>query len=424
MKLTDLKANKLPDGPGVYFFKRKSRIIYIGKATSLKDRVRSYFNPDLMEARGPKLVQMLAEATTVVVEPTNSVLEALLKEAALIKKWTPIYNTREKDDKSFWYIVLTNEDFPRILLERGKSLSLKYEASEIKELFGPYPSGSEITAALKIIRRIFPFRDKCLPCGVGFYSTRANRSTDKKVTENKDCQPCFNRQLGLCPGVCSGEITAKDYQKMIGQLRLFLNGHFASVLKKLESEMKAAARGHHFEKAARLRDQIFSLNHIHDVSLLKRQSNLMSGFRIEAYDIAHLSGTNNVGVMTVVIAGLPDKSQYRRFKIKGDTKNEANDVANLKEVLRRRFTHEEWPLPDLLVVDGSIAQVNGAEAVLREYDLKIPIIAVTKNKKHKPESFLGDMALLKKYQADIILANAEAHRFAVNYHRHLRDRVL
>lgn len=424
MKVSDFQSKKIPDGPGLYFFKRGSKIIYIGKATSLRDRVKSYFGDDLMAARGPKLVQMLTEATSVVWQSTESVLEALLREAALIKRYQPIYNTREKDDKSFWYIVLTNEDFPRVVLERGKSLPIKYEASEIKELFGPYPSGSEITAALKLIRRIFPFRDKCLPCGVGLYSTRAGRSIGKKIIENKDCRPCFNRQLGLCPGVCSGEVSVKDYQKMIDRLRLFLNGDFVEVVKKLEKEMVVAAQKEEFEQAAKLRNQLFSLKHIHDVSLLKRQANSLTGFRIEAYDIAHLSGTNNVGVMTVIIEGAPDKSQYRRFKIKGEGKDEANDVANLKEVLRRRFTHSEWSLPNLLVVDGSTAQINAALSILKEEDINIPIVAVTKNKKHKAETLVGDTELIKKHQADIILANSEAHRFAVNYHRHLRDRVL
>lgn len=408
MTLNQLKKLKLPDEPGVYFFKNKSKIIYIGKATSLKDRVRSYFSNDLMEARGPKVVQMVEEATTVTVVATASVLEALLREAALIKRHQPYFNTREKDDKSFWYVVITNEEYPRILLERGTSLALKYEAGDILDTFGPFPSGLEIKEALKIIRRIFPYRDKCLP-----------------ATAGATTQPCFNRQLGLCPGVCSGEISAPEYKKIIKKLRLILGGDVSSLLKQLETEMKQFAKAEKFEGAAVLRNQIFSLTHIKDVSLIKRQSATAArGFKIEAYDIAHLGGQNTVGVMTVLIGGAPDKSAYRRFKLKGAAKNQTNDTANLKEILRRRLTHAEWTLPDLMVVDGSTAQLNAAAAVLEECDLKIELVAVTKDARHKPVDIKGDPDLIKKYRADILHSNAEAHRFAINYHRNLRDRVI
>jgi len=165
---------KFPKTPGVYFFKRvknnKTNILYIGKATSLRDRVRSYFSNDIAITRGPKIVGMLEECTEITFEKTDSVLEALLLEAHLIKKYQPEYNTKEKDNKSFYYVVITKEDFPRVLLVRGRDILVgalggkKKIDYTIAHSFGPFPSGQTLRDALGLIRKIFPFRDKCVPC--------------------------------------------------------------------------------------------------------------------------------------------------------------------------------------------------------------------------------------------------------------------
>ena len=402
-----IAVNKLPDQPGVYFFKRGREILYIGKATSLRDRVRSYFAKEIGETRGPKIEQMLALVTRVDYRATESVLEALILESNLIKEHQPIYNSREKDDKSFYYVLITKEVWPRVLLERGNDLAA--DKTLDGEIFGPYPHGSELKEALKIIRRIFPFRDKCAP---------------------ESGRPCFNRQIGLCPGVCSGEITPANYAKIIRHLRLFFQGKKKALLALLQHEMKLAARKQNFEQAARLRNQIFALEHIQDVSLLKRTLRMsdmflnMSDIRLEAYDVAHLSGKNTVGVMTVVTAGELDKASYRKFKLRGVAAEKSDDTANLREILERRFSHPEWPKPDLIIVDGGQAQINVATQVLALHKLKIPVIGVVKDDKHKAGHLLGRADLIRDYHREIILANAEAHRFAITYHRQLRGRMI
>lgn len=413
MKNKAILVKNLPDKPGVYFFKTKKKLLYIGKATSLKDRVKSYLNKDIVATRGPKIEKMLALADLVEFEETNSVLEALILEAALIKKHQPEYNTRDKDDKSFWSVIITNEDFPRVLPVRGKDLVTDIDPDSIKYSFGPFPHGSELKEALKIIRRIFPYRDKCLPAQI---------SVNQKLGQ---ARPCFNRQIRLCPGVCSGEISKNDYSKVIRNLKLFFDGKKSQLIKTLEREMKSLAKARKFELAAQIRNQIFALNHIRDVALIKNRPDTDNrGFKMEAYDIAHLSGQDTVGVMVVMIGNDLDKTSYRKFKLKGLTKNKADDTANLAEVLQRRFTHEEWRYPDLLVIDGGQAQINRAKKVLAALDLTIPVVSVVKDERHKPRDIMGDEALIKLHEGEILLANNEAHRFALAYHRNRRDRVV
>lgn len=382
----------LPDSPGVYFFKRGREILYIGKATSLRHRVRSYLGSEIGKTRGPRIEQMLTLATRVDFRVTDSVLEALILEANLIKKHQPEFNSREKDDKSFYHILITRETWPRVLLTRERR----------EHTFGPYPHGGELQAALKIIRRLFPYRDHCAPGSV---------------------RPCFNRQLGLCPGVCTGEVSREAYARTIRWLKLFFQGKKTQILRLLRREMGAAARRKDFEAAARLRDRVFALEHIQDVSLLKRpnvQHSMLNSLRIEAYDVAHFAGQGTVGVMVVVTGGETEPAGYRRFRLRGQAANRPDDTANLEEILRRRFRHVEWPKPDLIIVDGGQAQINVATKVLSEFAQTIPVVGVVKDEKHRAGHLLGRADLIADYHREIVLANAEAHRFAIKYHRHLR----
>jgi excinuclease ABC subunit C len=392
------KAKKIPDAPGVYFFlgKRKE-VLYIGKATSLRDRLRSYFNPDLMETRGPLLVRAVEAASTVDWRETDSVLEALLLEGALIRTYKPKANTDRKDDKSFNYIVITKEEFPQVLSVRGKDLERQDYPVSAKYIFGPFPHGLQLQAAMKLIRRIFPYRDaKCMP-GQG--------------------RPCFNRQIGLCPGVCTGEISKQDYGKTVRHIVLLFQGKKKQLIKSLEREMKVAAKDEEFEYASEVRRQIFALQHIQDVSLIKEEYRAPSGpnTRIEAYDMAHLAGSANVGVMTVVEGGQANKAEYRKFNIQ--SASPGDDIGALKEVLSRRLGHAEWAMPRVIVVDGSKAQMNAAEKILRDAGVAIPVVGVTKDEKHRPRAIQGDRDLIKDRERDILLANAEAHRFAIGFHR-------
>ncbi|PJA33849.1 MAG: hypothetical protein CO184_00930 [Candidatus Zambryskibacteria bacterium CG_4_9_14_3_um_filter_40_16] len=423
----DFKKFKLPDSPGVYFFKKNKRIIYIGKATSLKDRVKSYFSKDLVRSRGPLLVKMIEEADKLDYEKTDSVLEALILEARYIKKHQPYYNSREKDDKSYNFVVVTDEKYPRVLVMRGRELEkaileIHHSPFIIRSTFGPFPNGGQLKEALRIIRKIFPFRDKCTPFDPCFKSK--NRTTKALP------KPCFNRQIRLCPGVCTGEISEKEYKKTINNINLFFQGKKKQIIKNLKKEMAGAAKVYEFEVASMLKSQIFALEHIRDVSLIKsevlRAGNLNggSGFRIEAYDIAHISGSNTVGAMAVVENGEIAKGEYRKFKILSSTKGGINDIASLKEVLVRRLGHLEWKLPNLIVVDGAMAQYNIAKNILKERGFNIELIAVVKDQKHKPSEIMGKKGIIKKHEVEILLANSEAHRFALNFHRALRHKKM
>jgi excinuclease ABC subunit C len=206
------------------------------------------------------------------------------------------------------------------------------------------------------------------------------------------------------------------------------SGNMKGLKRQLGVEMNRASRAERFEEAAVLRKQISALDHIRDVSLIKPEklapltSRQDSGFRIEAFDTAHTSGTETVAVMTVVCDGEADKSAYRKFKIKTATND---DVAALKEVLSRRLAHAEWELPKLFVVDGGVAQVRAAQSILKNVGIEIPVVGVVKNEAHKPERLIGDMRIIKTHERDILLANSEAHRFAIEWHRmRLRKRTL
>src|SRR3989344_5734777 len=243
---TLLGAGNLPDAPGVYFFKSGNEILYIGKATSLKDRVKSYFVRDILMSRSPLIAKMLEEAESIEFAQTDSVLEALILEVSVIKKHQPRYNSREKDDKSYNYVVVTKEDFPKILIERGRNLEYGLPREALAK-WGPFPHSGELKEALKIIRKIFPYRDsKC-----------------KLINK-----PCFNAQIGLCPGPCAGWISKKDYRKIISHIKLFFEAKKPKLIKSLEKEMKRLSREQRFEEANKVKRQIFALDHIQDVALI------------------------------------------------------------------------------------------------------------------------------------------------------------
>lgn len=435
MKIENLKKIKIPQKPGVYLFKKGKEILYIGKATSLRSRVRSYFGKDLWAARGPLVGTMVSKANDLTWQETPSVLEALILEANLIKKHQPFYNKAEKDDKSFNYVVITREKLPRVLTVRGKNLQ-NFKGS----VFGPFTGGGQLKEALKIIRRIFPFLDE-----------------KSKVKGSYE----FYRQIGLAPeitppspspvrgvrseylelrkaGARRREAGPKDFSSLkntfglgrglylrnIKNIKLFFEGKKARILKNLEREMKEFAKHHEFEKANEIKKQLFALKHINDIALIKNESELAASsqalgasFRIEAYDIAHTSGKDMVGAMTVVEDGEAAKSQYRKFRIRGYEKS--NDTGALREVLERRFSHPEWKFPNLIVVDGGKAQINVAKRVLDESGLGeiIEVVSVVKDERHRPKNILGNRNIIQKYEKEILLANHEAHRFAVKYHR-------
>jgi excinuclease ABC subunit C len=409
MKKADLLKKKLPDAPGVYFFLgTKKQILYIGKATSLRNRVRSYFSSDIVEKRSQIIAKMVVQAKNIEWTETDSVLEALILETNLIRTHKPLYNTKSKDDKSYNHLVITNEEFPRVLVVRGKDLTEKFADQEIKYHFGPFPSGALFKEALKIVRKLFRFYDTKTPVG-----EEKTRMAKGKID--------FNRQIGLYPETTSPQ----EYNKTIRHIRLFFEGKKRQVIDELEKEMMAEAKVERFEVANTIKKRIFALNHIQDIALMKDDSRVYRDekrVRIEAYDVAHLQGSDMVGVMTVIESGEPAKNEYRKFKIKDI--DSANDTGALKQMLARRLSHPEWPLPQLIVVDGSTAQKNAAELILRQHAMLIPVVGVVKDERHKPIRIIGQKKLLDVHKHSILLANAESHRFAIAYHREKRSKKL
>lgn len=402
MTKEELKQLDIPDESGIYMFHGKNKkILYVGKAAVLKDRVKSYFSKDLAETRSPAIVKMVEEAVTLTWRTTESVLEALILEANEIKRLQPPYNSVSKDNKSFNYLVITKEAYPRVVVVRGRELFQNWNDADIKRLFGPFPQGLSLQEAVKIVRKIFPFRDsKCTPCGEG---------------KNRSCKACFNRQIGLCPGCCTGEITKEEYAQTIRHITELFSGNFKGLKRQLIREMREAARAQEYEKAERLRRQCDALSHIKDVSLIKKERvSAGGGVRVEAYDVAHTAGAETVGVMTVVDNGEAYKAAYRKFKI-GTVTND--DVGALTEMLERRLKHEEWPLPRVFAVDGGTGQMRAAEKILKKYGIEIPVVGVVKNEFHRPERLIGDKKAIDAYERDILLANDEAHAFAINWHR-------
>jgi len=430
----------LPDAPGVYFYYNdKNKLLYVGKATSLKKRVGSYFVGNAKHPRTAELVSKIVEIKYVQV-PT--VIEALVLEANQIRTHKPPYNILGRDDKSFIYLCITNEDFPKPVLMRGldlerigiqpfsKRLSLKARRKFLA-VYGPYLSGRQLKMALQLIRRTVQWSTCNPPSVTG--STR----------------PCFEAQIGQCPGVCSGTIDKKTYRRSIKKLMLFFSGKKDALLRQLKREMAAAARNKDYEAAAKLRDRVFALEHIQDIGLLMKEEfthelpepapgHINALGRIEAYDIANISGTSNVASMVVFEDGKPSKNEYRKFRIKGF--EGANDVGAMEEVMRRRLARAmggrdgrstvptPWPLPDIMIIDGGEGQVNRVEQVLRELKLDIPVVGIAKGFDRKQDRLVYDKTsaelrrVTSAFKEVFQKARDEAHRFAGAYHRNLRGR--
>ena len=385
---SDNLYNRLPVTPGVYILKDSgNRILYIGKAGNLKRRVSSYF----LKPHDSRIDLMVQKIRKFSYRRTDSALEALILESKLIKKHNPPFNIREKDDTSFLFFEITNDEFPCVKLVRGRT-------KPAGERFGPFVSAGQAREAGKILRRIFPW----------------NTHSAKQI--GKLSQKCFDAQIGLCPGTCVGEISQKEYMKNIRNIKLFLSGRKKQVIKNLEKEMKEKSKNLHFEDAEKIKKQIFALNHIQDTAFVTERG--MRGGkeaekRVEGYDISNISGTNAVGVMVVFEDGKMKKSEYRKFTIK--TVKGSDDVAMLREVLSRRFKHKEWRYPDLVLVDGGVAQVNMARK-----ETKIPVLGIAKGPTRKKNEFVGKIPSWIKEES-LIQIRDEAHRYAIAFHRKRRS---
>ncbi|HNZ86600.1 MAG TPA: GIY-YIG nuclease family protein [bacterium] len=373
MQLKD-KIKKFPKKSGVYFFLDKKReILYVGRATSLRNRVSQYFRKDIDE----RIAEMVSLAKDIKYIETDNLLEAIILEAQNIKKFLPKYNVKDKDNRSFIYIVIDKKsDYPTIKIVREREL-IKFPIKDFA-VFGPYQSLYLIQNALKIIRRIFP------------YSTcKANNG-----------KPCFDYQIGLCPGTCMGKITKKDYRKNITNIILFLSGEKKKLINKLSKENPESVK---------------ALRHIQDVSLLTNETDLNKKInRIEGYDISHFAGRETYGSMVVFENNEPNKNEYRLFKIK--TAPSSDDERALLEMLERRMKHNEWQYPDLIMIDGGKPQVDFINKYFLKNNINIPIVGISKYDNNKlvfSNSLNKNQKILaENIKSTLLKVREEAHRFA------------
>lgn len=373
------KIKKAPHQPGVYIFKnKKGEIIYVGRAVDLKNRLKNYLKPvDL------KTKEMVNKADQLTIKKTSNLLEAIITEANLIKKYEPFYNIKEKDDRSFVYIVIpkTEWTFPKII--RGRELE-KYLISDAF-IFGPIQSYSLAKNFLLLIRKVFP------------YSTC-------RLNQNR---PCFHYQIGLCAGKCIGAIDHKDYQKLIDALIAFLNGQITKSKKFLKEYSP---------------QKLNLLSQIDDSILINKEfSEIKISQKIEGYDISHFSGKETVGSLVVFENGDFNKNAYRRFKIKNAKPND--DLSALQELIERRLNHPEWPYPHLILVDGGKTQIKTIEKVLEKKNLKIPVVGIAKFQNDKlvfGKNIKKSIKDLLQISFDILKKiRDEAHRFANQYRKKL-----
>lgn len=547
MNSLETKLKNLSTGPGVYLMKdAEDNVIYIGKAINLRNRVRSYFRQQPVEAvKTRHLVRHITDFDYILVDTEA---EALVLENTLIKKYRPKYNISLKDDKSYPYVRITNEAVPKVFLTR-------HVVRDGSRYFGPYPNVQQLRETLELLRRIYRYR------------TCTNSRYNKH-------EICLNAHIGLCTAPCVGDVSLDAYRKTIDDIAYFFAGHTESLCRSLQEEMQVAAESLDFETAALKRDQLAAVKRISDrqkavssksddkdvialarddmgavvqvffirsgrllgrenytlqtgkdnsdddilASFLKQlylnqafvpaqllidrhfedeavlqehlsakhghritfhvpqrganydllqmvarnaeealskrqlsqemQAERTSGAledlqhhlalpipptRIECYDISNIQGTDSVASMVVFINGKPDKSKYRRFRIR--TVEGANDFASLQEVLQRRFARAKKKgkeaagfdaLPDLVIIDGGKGQLSSARAAMRDEGMAhIPTFALAKQDELLFYEGGDAPVVLPRHSNALYLIQRlrdETHRFAITYHRSLRGK--
>lgn len=398
------KLKQLPETPGVYLFKdREGKLLYVGKALSLRKRVLSYFQPARpLTAKLMSLVRQTAALDWIL---TGSEAEALLYEQGMIREKQPKYNVLFRDDKTYPYLKVTaEEEFPRLFVGRGPS------DPGVKRV-GPFANAGLLRQAFGAVRHIIPFRTcKVLP-------QRA----------------CLDYHLRLCSAPCEGKISPEAYREDVAKVLRLMEGKKEAVLEDLRRRMEESSKARRYEEAAKIRDQIEGLLELASQprrfvparALADLQSVLQLPVlprRVEGYDISNIFGRQPVGSLVTFQDGKPWKDGYRRFKIK--TVSGIDDYAMMKEVLRRRFG-EPWPDPDLVLIDGGRGHLNAALEVIKEVRPGLPAVGIAKE---------FEQLFLPSRSAPVVLppesralqlcqrVRDEAHRFAIGYHRLLRGK--
>lgn len=351
-------------------------------------------------------------------------------EANYIKKYKPKYNVRLTDGKAYPFIKITSSDrYPKVLIARR----IGDEGINKSTYFGPYPTAGAMRLVLRTIRKIFPFQSVL----------------------NHSKKPCLYYHLGLCPCplVFDSQTLRKEYKNNIKHIIYFLKGNTKKVIRDLEIERGSLSKNQEFEKASLAQKRIEAVrlitssyysfydggvnpNLIEDkrsleLSLLKRilkdnDVEVQNLARIECYDISNISGQFATGSMVVFVNGEEDRSLYRKFRIRFTDTHKPNDFAMLSEVIHRRLNHDEWPLPDLIIIDGGKGQVSSAYKAVEQKKLNIPVIGLAKKFETIVTSDLKEVKIPDNSPALhlVMRIRDEAHRFALSYHRKLRSKFI
>ena len=531
------KVSHLPTTPGVYLWRDQyNRIIYVGKAINLRNRVRSYVRNDAN--RAPKVAAMMKRAVDVEIIQTKTEMEALILENTLIKEHEPKYNIRLRDDKTYPYVKISvQEDYPRVYMTR------RLERDGAK-YFGPFTDVTSVHAVLKLIRQYYPLR------------------TCKSMKVER---PCLQYHMHYCEAPCFNKISVSDYGKYIDEIIELFEGKPIPLLKEIKEKMEFAAEDLRFEDAARYRDQLTSIEKIQEKQrmvtqrgdldvlgiavdtsmacvqllfirggrLLGRENyfvqhdgdsaeTIMTDFikqyygdtnfipkelllpmdstdrdllkewftqlkgqnvdvsvpqrgykmdmikmahenaetfleerrrqwqhqidktggavkklaevldlprlpeRMECFDISHTQGAETVVSMVVFEGGKPVKKEYRRFKLK-TTQGKPDDFKSMAEIMERRYGNEtDWPMPDLIIIDGGKGQLNAALPLIRGVGVTdVPVISLAKRIEEVFVEGQSESIILSHHTPELQLLQQirdEAHRFAITYHRKLRGK--
>lgn len=426
--LIQQKLAALPDKPGCYLMRdRKGTIIYVGKAVSLRKRVTSYFRDSTLRKAPPKLRSMVNSIADIEVITVKGEAEALLTESNLIKTYRPRYNVLMRDDKQYPSLRADpHEPFPRIT-------TCRIIREDNAVYFGPFPSDSVVRTVLDFTEKRFGLR-KCTPI-----------HPDAETYKH-----CINDIVRFCSAPCVNRISVDEYQARFDEACAFLRGERMGIIRELKEQMQEVAQEQNYEKAANLRDTWLALEemvkrrrgiitrapalHLADARKGVKELKEMIGLphlpkHIECFDISNLFGTHSVASMVVALDGIPDPRFYRHFKIK--TVEGADDPRSIGEVVKRRYTRvrdEGKPLPGLILIDGGITQLRAAREALAEIGMAtIPSVGIAKQFE---EVVVDDgrepIRLPLDSQALRVLTRLrdEAHRFALTYHRWLRNRTI
>lgn len=423
------KLAVLPDQPGVYLMRnRQGRIIYIGKAASLRSRVSSYFRRGTFAKAEPKLRGLIRSIDDLDFMALKTEAEATLTESRLIKDYRPRYNVSLKDDKRFLLLRVNLQDpFPRFA-------AVRLRKADGARYWGPYASSPAAWASLEFVEKQFGLR-RCSP----------------RVPGPDDHRHCLNDIVRFCSAPCIGKVTPEQYRERVLTACAFLDGERREYLEALRQQMAAAAKEMRFEQAAALRDLYLLLRKgIREKargrkSLHLKKAEAQNGLAelqerlglprppkvIECYDISNISGTLSVASRVVAVEGIPTPARYRMYRIR--TVAGADDPASMAEVIRRRFSRaqaETEILPDLVLVDGGLTQLRAARAELDALGLAGQRVAgIAKQYEelyHDPANQAAPLRFAAGSPALRVLQQVrdEAHRFALTYHRKLRARKI